>query len=190
MLHTRFLARQHERSTDETGARALASLTCCRVLAVAAGGAVVTYVRCPGCIARDRSIRAANGWAIPGSRSTHKTQRIEHISSKTLNSRKHSAFAMRTPNSEGPSASSTMAIWRQGKCRSRGESERTVRRNPKVKYVDGQVHTNGMENYRALLKRGLAGTHVSVEPFHLFRYLDEQALRFNKSEGRERPRPI
>jgi hypothetical protein len=36
-----------------------------------------------------------------------------------------------------------------------------------------------MENYWSLLKRGLAGTYVSVEPFHLFRYLDEQAFRFN-----------
>ena len=43
-----------------------------------------------------------------------------------------------------------------------------------VKYVDGRVHTNGLENFWSLLKRGLAGTYVSVEPFHLFRYLDEQ----------------
>jgi transposase-like protein len=46
-------------------------------------------------------------------------------------------------------------------------------------YVDGQVHTNGMENFWSLLKRALKGTYVSVEPFHLFRYLDEQAYRFN-----------
>ena len=48
-----------------------------------------------------------------------------------------------------------------------------------VKYVDGQVHTNGLENYWSLLKRGIAGTYVSAEPFHLFRYLDEQAFRYN-----------
>jgi transposase-like protein len=48
-----------------------------------------------------------------------------------------------------------------------------------VKYVDGRVHTNGLENYWSLLKRGLPGTYVSVEPFHLFRYLDEQAYRYN-----------
>jgi transposase-like protein len=48
-----------------------------------------------------------------------------------------------------------------------------------VKYVDGQVHTNGLENFWSLLKRGLAGTYVSVEPFHLFRYLDEQSFRYN-----------
>jgi transposase-like protein len=46
-------------------------------------------------------------------------------------------------------------------------------------YVDGQVHTNGLENFWSLLKRGLKGTYVSVEPFHLYRYLDEQVFRFN-----------
>src|SRR5437867_3146561 len=47
------------------------------------------------------------------------------------------------------------------------------------KYVDGKVHTNGLENFWSLLKRGINGTYVSVEPFHLFRYLDEQVFRFN-----------
>jgi transposase-like protein len=47
------------------------------------------------------------------------------------------------------------------------------------KYVDGKIHTNGMENFWSLLKRGLKGTYISVEPFHLFRYLDEQVYRFN-----------
>lgn len=42
-----------------------------------------------------------------------------------------------------------------------------------------KVHTNGLENYWSLLKRALKGTYVSVEPFHLFRYLDEQTFRFN-----------
>jgi transposase-like protein len=46
-------------------------------------------------------------------------------------------------------------------------------------YVRGNVHTNGMENFWSCLKRTLGGTYVSVEPFHLFRYLDEQAFRFN-----------
>jgi transposase-like protein len=48
-----------------------------------------------------------------------------------------------------------------------------------VAYVDGNIHTNGMENFWSLLKRGINGTYVSVEPYHLFRYLDEQAFRFN-----------
>jgi transposase-like protein len=48
-----------------------------------------------------------------------------------------------------------------------------------VEYVRGNVHTNGLENFWSLLKRGLNGTYVSVEPFHLFRYLDEQAFRYN-----------
>jgi transposase-like protein len=47
------------------------------------------------------------------------------------------------------------------------------------KYVDGKIHTNGLENFWSLLKRGVSGTYVSVEPFHLFRYLDEQVYRFN-----------
>jgi transposase-like protein len=47
-------------------------------------------------------------------------------------------------------------------------------------YVRGNVHTNRMENFWSLLKRGIRGTYVSVEPFHLFRYLDEQAFRFNE----------
>jgi transposase-like protein len=47
------------------------------------------------------------------------------------------------------------------------------------KYVDGQVHTNGLENFWSLVKRGLKGTYISVEPFHLFRYLDEQVYRYN-----------
>ena len=46
-------------------------------------------------------------------------------------------------------------------------------------YVNGNVHTNGLENFWSLLKRGLGGTYVSVEPFHLFRYVDEQAFRYN-----------
>lgn len=46
-------------------------------------------------------------------------------------------------------------------------------------YVNGQIHTNGLENFWSLLKRGLGGTYVSVEPFHLFRYVDEQAFRYN-----------
>jgi hypothetical protein len=48
-----------------------------------------------------------------------------------------------------------------------------------VKYVEGQVHTNGIENFWSLLKRSVSGTYVSVEPFHLFRYLGEQSFRFN-----------
>jgi len=57
-----------------------------------------------------------------------------------------------------------------------------------VEYVRGHVHTNTIENFWSLLKRGLKGTYVSVEPFHLFRYLDEQAFRFNtrKSNDAER----
>jgi transposase-like protein len=47
-------------------------------------------------------------------------------------------------------------------------------------YVDGAVHTNGLENFWTLLKRSLKGTYVHCAPFHLHRYLDEQAYRFNE----------
>jgi transposase-like protein len=50
-------------------------------------------------------------------------------------------------------------------------------------YVDGEVHTNSVENFWSVLKRGLNGTYISVEPFHLFRYLDEQTFRFNNRKG-------
>jgi transposase-like protein len=51
--------------------------------------------------------------------------------------------------------------------------------NHAVGYVQGRVHTNGIENFWALLKRCLKGTYISVMPFHLFRYLDEEAFRYN-----------
>jgi transposase-like protein len=52
-------------------------------------------------------------------------------------------------------------------------------------YVDGRVHTNGLENFWSLLKRGLNGTYVSVEPFHLFRYLDERVFTYNQRDGND-----
>jgi transposase-like protein len=52
-------------------------------------------------------------------------------------------------------------------------------------YAKGHVHTNGLENFWSLLKRGIKGTYVSVEPFHLFRYLDEQAFRFNERKDND-----
>lgn len=56
-----------------------------------------------------------------------------------------------------------------------------------IEYVRGLVHTNGMENYWSLFKRGLNGTYVSVEPFHLFRYLSEQEFRYNHRGSKENP---
>ncbi len=57
-----------------------------------------------------------------------------------------------------------------------------------VCYVVGNVHTNGLENFWCLLKRTLRGTYVSVNEEHLFRYLDEQAFRFNEREGNDADR--
>lgn len=54
-------------------------------------------------------------------------------------------------------------------------------------YVRGQVHTQGIENFWSLLKRGLKGTYVAVEPFHLDRYVDEQAFRYNNRATKDNP---
>jgi transposase-like protein len=56
-----------------------------------------------------------------------------------------------------------------------------------VEYVRGKVHTNGLENFWCLTKRSVNGTYVSVEPFHLFRYLDEHEFRFNNRGNRDNP---
>jgi transposase-like protein len=55
-------------------------------------------------------------------------------------------------------------------------------------YVRGHVHTNGMENFFSLLKRALKGTYVNVEPFHLHRYVEEQAFRYNERFGKDADR--
>ncbi len=60
--------------------------------------------------------------------------------------------------------------------------------NHAEEYVRGNVHTNSIENFWSLLKRGLKGTYVSVEPFHLFRYLDEQSFRFNTRKSNDQGR--
>lgn len=54
-------------------------------------------------------------------------------------------------------------------------------------YVNGQIHTQGIENFWSLLKRGLRGTYVAVEPFHLDRYVGEQVFRFNNRATRDNP---
>jgi transposase-like protein len=56
------------------------------------------------------------------------------------------------------------------------------------KYVEGRIHVNGIENFWSLLKRTIRGTYVSVEPYHLFRYLDEQSFRFNARKGTDSSR--
>lgn len=55
-------------------------------------------------------------------------------------------------------------------------------------YVNGSIHTNGIENFWSLLKRTIKGTYISVEPFHLDRYVDEQAFRFNERKGSDADR--
>lgn len=64
-------------------------------------------------------------------------------------------------------------------------THRTV--NHTNEYVNGRVHTNSIENFWSLLKRGLVGTYVAVEPFHLDAYVDEQVFRFNNRSRKGRP---
>jgi transposase-like protein len=59
--------------------------------------------------------------------------------------------------------------------------------NHTEQYVRGRVHTNGLENFWSLLKRGLRGTYVAVEPFHLERYVDEQVFRYNNCATKDNP---
>jgi len=59
--------------------------------------------------------------------------------------------------------------------------------NHAEKYVEGQVHTNGLENFWSLLKRTLAGTYVAVEPCHLESYIDEQVFRYNNRATKDNP---
>ncbi len=59
--------------------------------------------------------------------------------------------------------------------------------NHMERYVDGRVHTNGLENFWSLFKRTLRGTYVCVEPFHLERYADEQSFRFNNRGTKDNP---
>ena len=61
--------------------------------------------------------------------------------------------------------------------------------NHTEKYVEGRVHTNGLENFWSLFKRNLRGTYVGVEPFHMYRYLDEQVFRFN-NRGTQRRKAL
>lgn len=60
--------------------------------------------------------------------------------------------------------------------------------NHEIEYVRGNVHMNSVENFWALLQRGLSGTYISVEPYHLAAYVDEQAFRFNSRKDTDSTR--
>jgi hypothetical protein len=62
--------------------------------------------------------------------------------------------------------------------------------NHSIEYVNGNIHTNGIENFWSLLKRTVKGTYVSVDPSHLQRYVEEQVFRYNERKGTDRERFI
>ena len=49
----------------------------------------------------------------------------------------------------------------------------------KKEYVRGGIHTQNIENFWSLLKRGIVGVYHNVSPEHLHRYVDEFAYRYN-----------
>lgn len=55
-------------------------------------------------------------------------------------------------------------------------------------YVRGNVHTNNIECFWAVLKRTIGGTYTHVHPRHLDRYLAEQVFRFDERENQDGPR--
>jgi transposase-like protein len=97
-----------------------------------------------------------------------------------MNRRKHQLEDVVTDHVEPGSTIYTDALRSYDRMGQRGYVHQVI--DHAEAYVDGNVHTNGLENYWSLLKRAIKGTYVSVEPFHLFRYLDEQAFRFNERE--------
>jgi transposase-like protein len=98
-----------------------------------------------------------------------------------MNRKKHQLEQVVSENVEVGSALYTDALRAYDRMAARGYLHSVI--DHAEAYVDGQVHTNGLENFWSLLKRASKGTYVSVEPFHLFRYLDEQAFRFNNRKG-------
>lgn len=98
-----------------------------------------------------------------------------------MNRKKHQLEQIVSENVEVGSALYTDALRSYDRMAARGYIHQVI--DHAEAYADGQVHTNGLENVWSLLKRAINGTYVSIEPFHLFRYLDEQAFRFNNRKG-------
>ena len=97
--------------------------------------------------------------------------------------RKHELEKTIADHVEQGSTLYTDALRSYDRMESRGYEHKVI--DHAEKYVEGKVHTNGLENFWSLLKRALKGTYVSVEPFHLFRYLDEQTYRFNNRKDND-----
>ena len=111
----------------------------------------------------------------------HSTVRLAHIPNTRMSALEKQ---IREHVEEGSSLyTDAMPSYRRMKEISFGDAYEHAAVDHAVSYVDGLVHTNGLENFWSLLKRTIRGTYVSVDPFHLFRYLDEQAFRFNERSG-------
>ena len=130
----------------------------------------------------DHRIRVSFGMESPDNLTGHVEADETFIGGKARNMHKDKR-AERITGTGGKDKTAVMGILERGKDGT-SKVRTTVVPNRKkgslqAEYVEGEVHTNGLENFWSLLKRGINGTYVSVEPFHLFRYLDEQVYRFN-----------
>jgi len=68
--------------------------------------------------------------------------------------------------------------WEFAKLRKRGYEHRRIRHDEKV-YVSGDIHTNTVEGFWSIVKRGISGVYHAVSAKHLQGYLNEYAWRYN-----------
>lgn len=129
---------------------------------------------------RERKIKGTGGVgkvAVMGLLERHGPDRQSRIRTQIVKNRRKRTLANEVRNNVEPGSQVFTDALRSYDDLDRDFVHQVI--NHAEEYVRGQVHTNGVENYWSLLKRAIRGTYVSVEPFHLSRYLDEQAFRFN-----------
>src|SRR6266550_8967972 len=114
-----------------------------------------------------------------------KASRVRATVAKNLNQREVRAHVLATVEKGSHLYTDTTMQYGRGKLPKVYQHEMI---NHAKEYVRGQVHTNSLENFWSLLKRAIKGTYVSIDPFHLFRYVDEQVRRFNERKSNDRQR--
>lgn len=138
---------------------------------------------------RERKINGTGGAgkvAVMGLLERHGPERQSRVRAKVVSNRRRGTLAAEVrENVEAGSEVFTDALKSYDDL-SRDYVHQVI--NHAEAYVEGQVHTNGIENFWSLLKRAIRGTYISVEPFHLFRYLDEESFRYNERDGNDASR--
>jgi transposase-like protein len=108
----------------------------------------------------------------------HSTIRLAHV--KTTRTREHDGQVRANVETGSALYTDALATYRNLGPKGWSGDYTDAAVDQAIAYVVGQVHTSGLENFWSLLKRSIKGTYVFVDPFHLFRYLDEQTYRFNQ----------